>query len=84
MIRVPQMKATVEQLESAKSAALRRLRSKSWLRGIGIGKVADAPGIVFTVAPDGEKAIEAVLAKLHLDVPTRVQVLGPIRKRPHS
>jgi hypothetical protein len=57
------------------------MADEPWLMGVGIGLVDDGPGIVVSVEPDGEQAAREILSEIDIDVPSRIQVLGPIRKR---
>jgi hypothetical protein len=68
-------------IEDAKADVLQRMGDEPWLKGVGIGLVADAPGVVISVDPTGEQAARAMLSGMKVNVPTRIQVLGPIRKR---
>jgi hypothetical protein len=71
-------------IERAKAGLLRQIGEEPWLRSIGIGLVADGPGIVISVARNGAQAARAAIAELKTPVPTRVQVVGEIRKRAHD
>jgi hypothetical protein len=70
-----------ERIERAKASLLRQIGEEPWLRSIGIGLVADGPGLVISVARAGKHAAKAAIAGLKTPVPTRVQVVGVIRKR---
>lgn len=70
-----------KMIEDAKAHVLRAIGDEPWLKGVGIGLIADEPGIVISVAPDGEEAACAILDEVKTRVPARIQVLGPIRKR---
>jgi hypothetical protein len=75
------MRASRKRIDEAKAAIVRRMADETWLKGVGIGLVNDGPGIIVSVAADGEEAAREILSGIDTDVPTRVQVLGPIRKR---
>jgi hypothetical protein len=75
------MTVSSKRIEDAKAVVLERMADEPWLKGIGIGLVADGPGIVVSVEPSGEHAARAILSEISIDVPARIQVLGPIRKR---
>ena len=75
------MTVSSKRIEDAKAVVLERMADEPWLKGIGIGLVAAGPGIVVSVEPSGEQAARAILSEISIDVPARIQVLGPIRKR---
>lgn len=76
--------ASARKLEAAKAAVLDRVGDERWCRGVGVGRVDDMLGIVISVSPSGKEAVEAILAELRPGVPTRVRVLGAVRKRPRD
>lgn len=69
------------QIERARADVLDQIGDEPWLVGIGVGLVADSPGIVISVDATGEERARALLAEMKVDVPTRIQVLGSVRKR---
>jgi hypothetical protein len=72
---------TTRQLLDAKTRLERRLRDASWLRGVGIGLVDGAPGLVISVAPGGEGSARAIVTEVAPELPARVQVLEGVHKR---
>lgn len=68
-------------IQDAKAEVLYRMGDEPWLMSVGVGLVADAPGIVISVDPNGEQKARTILSEMKVELPTRIQVLGPIRKR---
>jgi hypothetical protein len=75
------MSATANTLQREQARLLDRLGDAAWLRGVGIGLVDGAPGLVISAAAGaGSEAGRAVRA-VRLTVPYRIRELGPVRKR---
>jgi len=68
-------------LRAAQQTVVVRLADASWLRSVGIGLVGEDPGVIVSVAAEGESEARGELEALRLPVPTSVRVIGPVRAR---